>query len=327
MIKFNEILTIDCNKEFEDKALEIFKFQAYNNAIYNEYIFLRKIDIEKVKSIKEIPFLPIGFFKKFKITSSDKHPDEVFASSGTTDNTASLHYVVDASVYKKSLKRCFEYFYGTPKNYCFLALLPHYLERQGSSLVYMVNELMRLSNHPENGFYLNNFNALKEKIEYLDNMNVQTVIFGVSFALLDFARKFKLNLKNAIIMETGGMKGRQKEITRNELHNELKKGLGTKKIHSEYSMTELLSQAYSKGNGIFYTPPWMKILIRDIYDPFSYVEAGKNGGINIIDLANVYSVSFIETRDIGKLTKTGGFEVLGRFDESDIRGCNLLVIN
>ncbi len=324
MLKTEEIFSISNKKVFKEKMLEIFKFQAENNIIYKEYLSLRKVQVNKIKSIQDIPFLPIEFFKKYKIVSSTKHPDAVFTSSGTTSKSTSLHYITNISVYKKSLKKCFEIFYGSAQKYCFLALLPSYLDHKDSSLVFMVNELMKLSKYDKCGFYLNNYDELKNMLFSLEKNNIPVILIGVSFALLDFVEKHPIHLKNCTIMETGGMKGRRTEITRNELHEILKKGFGVRQIHSEYGMTELLSQAYSKGNGEYFAPPWMKVLIRDIYDPLNYLEKGKTGGINIIDLANINSISFIETQDIGKICRNGSFEVLGRLEQSDVRGCNLL---
>lgn len=326
MVKIDEILSLSSGSEFTDACFQIFKFQYQNNVIYNEYIKLRKINIDKIKTIEQIPFLPIEFFRKYKITSSNKHYDEIFASSGTTGSNTSLHYVTDISVYKKSFKKCFTYFYGSPEDFCILALLPGYYERKDSSLIFMVNELMNLSNCIHNGFYLNNYTDLHDKLVELNITKTRILLIGVSFALLDFIEKYKIKLNNCIVMETGGMKGRREEITREDLHKKLKDGFGVNEVHSEYGMTELLSQAYSKGEGNYYTPPWMKILIRDTYDPLSYIETGKSGGINVIDLANINSISFIETQDIGKKNNDGSFEVLGRFDNSDVRGCNLLVM-
>uniref|UniRef100_UPI003567DA85 acyl transferase n=1 Tax=Labilibaculum sp. TaxID=2060723 RepID=UPI003567DA85 len=248
-----------------------------------------------------------------------------FTSSGTTGNLTSRHFVPDLKMYEQSFTKGFEQYYGSVSDYCILALLPSYLEREGSSLIYMMEHLIRDSKHPKSGFYLHNHEELIATIKELKKQNQKILLLGVSFALLDLAEKFQLDLENVIVMETGGMKGRRKEITREELHAFLTKRLGVEKIHSEYGMTELLSQAYSKGDSLFFTPSWMKVLIRDTYDPFSYEKQGRSGGVNVIDLANIHSCSFIETQDLGRIHADGSFEILGRFDHSDIRGCNLLV--
>ncbi|MBI5541298.1 MAG: acyl transferase [Bacteroidia bacterium] len=311
--------------EFENSAIETFCYQAQNNLVYKQYLKLLHIVPDKIKTINEIPFLPVSFFKTHKITTSE-FSEIIFTSSGTTGDEVSKHYVKELSLYKNSFKKCFDLFYQNPTDYCILALLPSYLEREGSSLVYMVNELIKLSNNKDSGFFLDNFSDLNNIIKkYLDSTQ-KVLLLGVSFALLDLVEKFPQQLSyNFIVMETGGMKGRKKEITRRELHEKLSAGFGVSNIHSEYGMTELLSQAYSKGNGKYNCPPWMKVLIRDTSDPFQLIENGKTGGINIIDLANRYSCSFIETQDLGKCYNDGSFEVLGRFDYSQVRGCNLLL--
>ncbi|MGQ1911367.1 LuxE/PaaK family acyltransferase [Marinifilum sp. RC60d5] len=305
--------------------MEIFRYQANNNIVYKEYLLHLKKDVESISKIDEIPFLPIEFFKSHKVISSKDSAKEIFTSSGTTGAFTSRHYVPDVSIYKASFKLGFEQFYGSIKDYCVLALLPSYLEREGSSLIYMMKHLIKDSNHPKSGFYLHNHKELIATISDLKKTNQKIILLGVSFVLLDLAEKYKMDFSNVIIMETGGMKGRRKEITREELHAFLTQRLGVQKIHSEYGMTELLSQAYSKGDSLFFTPKWMKILIRDTYDPFTYEKKGRSGGVNIIDLANIHSCSFIETQDLGKIHPDGSFEILGRFDNSDIRGCNLLV--
>ena len=270
--------------------------------------------------------MPISFFKTHKVTSTQKEPETIFTSSGTTQSTTSKHFVPDIELYEKSFLKAFELFYGMPKDFCILALLPSYLEREGSSLIYMVNSLIEKSGHPHSGFYLHNLEELHQKLKILESKGAKTLLIGVSFALLDLVEQFPSNLTNTTVMETGGMKGRRKELIREELHQILEKGLGVEHIHSEYGMTELLSQGYSKGNGIFETPPWMKIVTRDTEDPLSIQPNGKTGGVNVIDLANLYSCSFIATQDLGKTHPNGTFEVLGRFDDSDIRGCNLMVL-
>ncbi|WP_457609783.1 LuxE/PaaK family acyltransferase [Lutibacter sp.] len=325
-MKRNTFFNIHNANDFARVSLEIFKFQAENNLVYKEFINYLHIDIRDVKSINQIPFLPIQFFKSHKIISSKEKIQQLFLSSGTTGNKQSKHFVTDISVYEKSFKEGFKYFYDSVENYTILALLPSYLEREGSSLIYMVNSFIKNSKKPKSGFYLNNLNELHKSLLELGKNNEKTLLIGVSFALLDLVEKYKFQLKNTIIMETGGMKGRRKELIREELHQILCEGFGVKKIHSEYGMTELLSQAYSKGNGIFECPPWMKILIRDTEDALTLLPNGKSGGINVIDLANINSCSFIATQDLGKTYANNTFEVLGRFDNSDIRGCNLMVM-
>ncbi len=310
-------------KNFEEIALEVFYFQATTNLVYQKYLeFLRK-DFRKIDSIEKIPFLPIEFFKSHKIISGNQNFQTIFYSSGTTNqNFRSSHFVSDISLYEKSFVKSFEKFYGSPQKYLILPLLPSYAEREGSSLIFMMEKFLESQN--EKKFYLYNFEELVEKIE--TSKNEQVLLFGVSFALLDFATKYKISLpKNSIVMETGGMKGRRKELIRKELHEILCSNFKLSQIHSEYGMTELLSQAYSKGEGKFFCPDWMKVKIRNIYSPFEYLSANQNGGINVIDLANLYSCSFIETQDLGKNFEDGSFEVLGRFDNSETRGCNLLV--
>ncbi|MBO0330596.1 LuxE/PaaK family acyltransferase [[Muricauda] lutisoli] len=322
----HRIFTIDSADEFNTLALEIFRFQYGNNSIYRDFCDYLKKSPENVSHYLEIPFLPISFFKTHKVVSTQKEPQTIFTSSGTTQSTTSKHFVPDVTLYEESFFRAFQLFYGKPEEFCVLALLPSYLEREGSSLIYMVNHLIEQSGHPSSGFYLNNLDELHKKLQELEHKGTKTLLIGVSFALLDLAEQFPTSLKNTIVMETGGMKGRRKELIREELHHILKKGLGVEQIHSEYGMTELLSQAYSKGGGTFQTPPWMKIITRDTEDPFTIQPYGKTGGINVIDLANLYSCSFIATQDLGKTYPNETFEVLGRFDDSDIRGCNLMVL-
>jgi len=320
----NAFLSIQTDTDFKELALQVFKHQAENNAIYNQFLKHLNISISSVKNLEDIPFLPIQFFKSHKIVSSTQKEQQIFSSSGTTGSLTSKHYVTDLSIYENSYLKAFTLFYGAIEEYTVLALLPSYLERKGSSLIYMVDDLIKKSKKIESGFYLNNLSDLKDKLIQLDNQGKKILLIGVSFALLDLVEKHQFQLKNTIIMETGGMKGRRKELIRSELHELLKKGFGLKNIHSEYGMTELLSQAYSDGNGVFKTPPWMKIFIRDTEDPFWLLPNNQTGGINIIDLANVNSCSFIATQDLGKVLTNTTFEVLGRFDHSDIRGCNLL---
>jgi len=314
------------DENFEQLALEVFRFQAKNNAVYKQFIELLHIKIDKVNCLNDIPFLPIQFFKTHKIISDNNPVQQTFYSSGTTGMELSKHLVTDLAIYKQSFRKGFNHFYGNIENYTVLALLPNYLERKGSSLVYMVADLIKKSNKKDSGFYLNNLEELSIKLTELDKKGEKTLLIGVSFALLDLIESHQFKLKNTIIMETGGMKGRRKEIVREELHHILKKGFGVEKIHSEYGMTELLSQAYSKGNGLFKTPPWMKIIIRDTEDALTIFPHNKAGGINIIDLANINSCSFIATQDLGKTFDNDTFEIIGRFDNSDIRGCNLMVI-
>lgn len=319
------IFNISNRVDFEKVSIEIFKFQATNNLVYSSFLNYLNIDIKSVNNIYQIPFLPIQFFKSHKILSSQKKIEQIFLSSGTTGMQQSKHYITDIKFYEQSFKKGFNSFYGNIEDYTILALLPSYLERKGSSLIYMVDNLIKDSKKLESGFYLHNLKELANKLISLDKTNQKVLLIGVTYALLDLIELQKFDLKNTIIMETGGMKGQRKEMIREELHQVLCKGFGVKLIHSEYGMTELLSQAYSKGNGIFECPPWMKILIRDTEDPFTFLPNEKSGGINVIDLANINSCSFIATQDLGKTHQNNTFEVLGRFDNSDIRGCNLMV--
>lgn len=322
----NDIFNINSQSQFEEVALNVFKHQFNNNKVYRSFCDLLYKHPSGVNCITDIPFLPIQFFKTHKVISSQTEVQEIFTSSGTTGQVTSKHFVTDIALYEQSFRKGFQHFYGTIEDYVILALLPSYLERDGSSLIYMVNDMIAKSKQPESGFYLHNLEDLNNVIIDLEYQNKKTLLIGVSFALLDFVETYQINLNNTIVMETGGMKGKRKEIIRTELHEQLKKGFGVKTIHSEYGMTELLSQAYSKGNSLFKTPPWMRILTRDTEDALSIQEQGKTGGINIIDLANVNSCAFIATQDLGRVYKDGSFEVLGRFDNSDIRGCNLMAI-
>ena len=326
MIKVDKIFRSLTSRDFSDLALEIFRFQARNNAVYHQFIHHLNIDIATVKTLEDIPFLPIEFFKSYQVVSAKKPFDLLFESSGTTGMTRSKHFVKDKTIYEQSFVAGFKHFFGNPADYNILALLPSYLEQGNSSLVYMTKKLIELTQSNDSDFYLHNQDELAEKIVQLEQQNKKTILLGVSYALLDFTEQFRFNLKNTIVMETGGMKGRKKEMVREELHQTLQKSFGVKSIYSEYGMTELLSQSYSTGKGIFTTPPWQKILIRDTEDPFSYLPTGKTGGINIIDLANIYSCSFIATQDLGKQHTNSNFEIVGRFDQSDVRGCNLLVV-
>ncbi len=310
---------------FEAAAIEVFQYQYENNPVYNEFVRLLSIKPAKVKSVNDIPFLPIEFFKTQKIISNNNPEQKIFESSGTTGIATSRHYVADLALYEKSLLLAFKLFFGDPKQFCILGLLPSYLERDNSSLVYMTDYLIKASAHPLSGFYLDDYKKLNDTIRQLEQQGQKTILLGVTFALLDFAEEFPQPLKNIIIMETGGMKGRREEISREELHTVLCDAFKVNSIFSEYGMTELLSQAYSKGNGVFQSPPWMKIFTRDVNDPFKLIETEQSGAINSIDLANLDSCSFISTSDLGKCSPDGTFEVIGRMDYSDIRGCNLLV--
>ena len=323
MIDIKEIFNIETNKDFEAAALKVFLYQSEHCEVYKQYIGLLGINPLSVKTIEQIPFLPIRFFKSKKIYSTNKHEDVVFTSSGTTGMEVSKHFVADVKIYEESFIKGFEHFYGNPSQYAVLALLPSYLEREGSSLIYMAEHLIRLSSYKESGFFLNNHADMYDNLQNLQKRNIPTVLIGVSFALLDFVENYKINNNQLIVMETGGMKGRRRELPREELHTILKSGFGVADIHSEYGMTELLSQAYSKGGGLFYTPPWMRIVIRNTQNPLSLLTRNVSGGVNIIDLANIYSCSFIETQDLGKSLLNNGFEIQGHFDESLVRGCKL----
>lgn len=312
--------------DFEALALEIFRYQAAHCAPYNRFLSLLEKSPHSISSIHEIPFLPIEFFKSERVIAHGLVEEMVFTSSGTTGMQSSKHLVADLSLYQESFRRAFEIFYGPASEWAILALLPSYLERNGSSLVYMCDHLIQNANADISGFFLHDFNGLKTKLAHAKSLGQKTMLIGVTFALLDFVESHALSFPDLVIIETGGMKGRRQELTRAEVHDILKSAFGVSSIHSEYGMTELLSQAYSPGNGIFNCPPWMRVLIRDTEDPFSYVKSGQSGGINIIDLANVNSCSFIATQDLGKKFSDGSFEVLGRFDHSDVRGCNLMAL-
>ena len=322
----NAVFNIQNQSDFKTCALQVFRHQFKNNAIYRSFCDLLYIHSSDVKEIEEIPFLPIQFFKSHAVLSSTQAVKETFTSSGTTGSSVSKHMVTDLSWYTKSYTKGFEYFYGPIEEYTVLGLLPNYLERDGSSLIYMVDDFIKKPNKPSSGFYLNNLTELSKTLIALDKKGEKVLLIGVTFALLDLIERQQFKLQNTIIMETGGMKGRRKEIIRNELHEILCAGFGVSKIHSEYGMTELLSQGYSSGDGVFDCPPWMKILARDTEDALTMVGTNKTGGLNVIDLANYNSCSFIATQDLGKVDNNGRFEVLGRFDHSDIRGCNLMVM-
>src|SRR5690606_8019513 len=325
MSLINKIFNIASNEEFSAIALKIFQIQYDQNKLYQNFCNLLKVQPHQVNSIEKIPFLPIEFFKTQKVVTGNFIPEQVFLSSGTTGQNQSKHYVKELSVYEDSFYKGFQHFYGNIHDYCILALLPSYMEREGSSLIYMMENLIERSEHPLSGFYLDEYDQLIQHLKTLKEQKQKTLLIGVSFALLDLAEKFQVDLSHVIIMETGGMKGRRKELTREELHRAYKHSFNAGKIHSEYGMTELLSQAYSKGDGVYQTPSWMKILIRDVNDPLLLLPEGKTGGVNIIDLANIYSCAFIATQDLGKKNNENSFEILGRFDNSDLRGCNLLI--
>jgi hypothetical protein len=319
----NAIFVVRTNNEFNDLALEIFRFQSSANPVYKQYIQSLRIDAGVIDHYSKIPFLPIGFFKQHRVYCAGHEPEVAFLSSGTTGPQASRHFVADLSLYEASFLNSFRLFYGNPEQFRIMALLPSYRDRKGSSLIYMAEQLIRKSRFPDSGFY--NPDS-KDLAGMLNSRGQKTILLGVSFALLDLIENYEIRNPELIVMETGGMKGKRKEMVREELHKILMQGFGATTIHSEYGMTELLSQAYSKGEGRFRTPPWMKILIRDINDPLTLINHNITGGINVIDLANIYSCSFIATEDLGKSHSDGSFEVLGRFDASDIRGCNLLVV-
>ena len=319
----NQIFNINSEQDFEKLALELFDFQMDKNPIYSAYAAMI-LKGEDPRNIYEIPFLPIEFFKTQQLICNGQKIEEIFLSSGTTGDQ-SRHLVSDLSIYQKSFSKSFELFYGEITDYCILSLLPNYRQREGSSLIYMVDELINESKHEKSGFYLNDYEGLSDTINELERKKQKTILIGVSYALLDLAKNFPQMLDYTIIIETGGTKGKRKEFVKEEIHKILKNSFSLQYIHSEYGMTELLSQSYSNGRGIFKSPPWKKILIRDTNDPLSLIGENKAGGINIIDLANIYSCPFIATQDLGKSYDDGSFSVLGRFDNSDVRGCNLMV--
>lgn len=321
----SQIFSISSEQAFEEMALQVFKHQAKHCSVYSDYISHLKVDPDQINDYLKIPFLPISFFKTHVILSTQDAPEITFTSSGTTGQTTSRHLVSDVSIYEKSFNLAFEQFYGHAADCCILALLPSYLEREGSSLIYMVDDLLKQSQHPFSGYFLHDLDRLYQALQLLKAQGQKTILIGVTYALLDFVEQYSIDFPSLMVMETGGMKGKRKEMIRNELHETLAKGFNVKQIHSEYGMTELLSQAYSTGEGVFSCPPWMKILLRDTTDPLSLLTGKQSGGINVIDLANINSCAFIATQDLGKLYPNGNFEVLGRFDNADIRGCNLLV--
>nr|WP_036679560.1 acyltransferase [Daejeonella oryzae] len=321
----DRLFSISNNEQFGQLALEVFKFQAVHCQIYSDFVKNLGINPEEIHSVSEIPFLPIEFFKTHTILSNLEQIECTFSSSGTTGSVQSNHHVTNLSIYRNSYLKAFESFYGNIEEYVILALLPSYQEREGSSLIFMVDDLIQQSGHPKSGYFLYDHQKLAETLFEFKSTRTRTLLIGVTYALLDFAESHYLEFPELIVMETGGMKGKRKEMIREELHEILCNGFGVPSIHSEYGMTELLSQAYSKGGGIFHCPPWMQVLVRDTNDPLELLKYEQTGGINIIDLANLNSCSFIATQDLGKLLPDGTFEILGRFDNSDIRGCNLLV--
>lgn len=322
------IFTIKDETTFNEVALAIFQYQAINNEVYRQYLSLLNIDTSTIQHYLDIPFLPIEFFKNNIILSSTIKNSPIqftFKSSGTTGENTSSHHILDIELYKESFTKGFELFFGDIKKWNILALLPSYLERENSSLVYMVNELMKISNKDANQFYLYNHEQLYSKLNELELKNEVSILIGVSYALLDFAENYQPHLKHTIVMETGGMKGKREEITKQAMHDILKKSFNISHIHAEYGMTELLSQAYSKGNGVYVCPPWMKVICKELNDPFQIASYNQTGRINVIDLANLYSCSFIETADMGKVAQDGTFEILGRIENAIMRGCNLLI--
>lgn len=325
MMTRQQVFEIKTEQDFNKAAIEVFHYQAQHIPIYRDYINALRIDTQSINNYKRIPFLPIQFFKSHQVLAEDLSSEITFSSSGTTGMINSSHHVPDLQWYTDSFRKAFQLFYGNVQDIAILALLPSYLEREGSSLIYMVDDLIQASNQSESNYFLYNHQELYDSLLQLQKKRTKTILIGVTYALLDFVEQYKLEFPELIVMETGGMKGKRKEMVREELHQQLKTGFGVPNIHSEYGMTELLSQAYSYGDGLFQAPPWMKILIRDTNDPLTLLEAKKTGAINVIDLANYHSCSFIATQDLGKIHPNQAFEILGRFDNSDIRGCNLLV--
>lgn len=325
METFEQQLYTVNDQSFNDIALKLFQFQARSNPVYSAYIRYLGINPDKIRSVDHIPFLPIAFFKNQEVKTGTWCPETTFTSSGTTGTVVSRHPVKDLRFYLEHAEKCFEFFFGRLTDYHFLALLPSYLERKDSSLVAMIDHFITQSQSPYSGFYLHNTGKLLEDLEKLRRDSRKTILWGVSFALLDLAEQYSPDLSHCLIVETGGMKGRRKEIVRNELHSLLCRHFRVNSIYSEYGMTELFSQAYTRGGNTFFCPPWMKVLGRDMTDPLQKGLQNETAGLNIIDLANWHSISFIETADIGKVFTDGSFEVLGRMDNSDVRGCNLMV--
>ena len=321
-----QVFSISDAAAFKTAAMAVYCFQYHNNPVYQKYCNLLQKTPQSITDLTQIPFLPISFFKTHQVTAGSFKPAVVFESSGTTGTIPSRHLVKTKEIYEKSFQKGFERFYGDPQDYCILGLLPSYLERGSSSLVYMVNDLILESGHPQSGFYLYDFEKLAQTLKELEAKGQKTLLIGVTYALLDFAEQFGFPLQHTLVMETGGMKGRKKEIVRDEVHTILKDAFQLTEVHSEYGMTELLSQAYAKKDGVFLTPPWMQVLLREEDDPLHLAPNNRNGGINVIDLANIYSCAFIATEDSGRLHPEGGFTVLGRFDHAEVRGCSLLAL-
>lgn len=324
-ISKEEIFGIRSFDQFELLALNVFRKQAIENPVFNHYLSYLDCKPAHIKKIDEIPFLPIEFFKTQKVLADGLESEIIFTSSGTTGMQQSKHYVSDLTYYERSYRQAFNFFYGDIKDMAVVALLPSYLERDGSSLIYMVDDLIKQANPVYSGYFLHNHHDLQQRLNELHSKAIPTLLIGVTYALLDFVDKYPIQFPDLIVMETGGMKGKRKEMVREELHEVLCHGFGVENIHSEYGMTELLSQAYSKGKGAFFCPPWMKVLVRDVNDPLTILPTNRSGGINVIDLANLHSCSFIATQDLGMVNSDGSFTIIGRFDQSDIRGCNLLV--
>jgi phenylacetate-coenzyme A ligase PaaK-like adenylate-forming protein len=324
-VSLQQIFNISTPEEFNEVAVGLFHYQHQHNPVYRSFAERIVPDVGKVKHHLDIPFLPISLFKTHAITTGEFEAEAVFTSSGTTGTERSRHFVKDTGIYRQSFLKAFGHFLGDPGKYVILALLPSYLEQEGSSLVFMVRELIQATRQPASGFYLNDYAKLAAMLEQLKREKRKVILFGVTYALLDLAEQYPLNFPEMVVIETGGMKGRRKELVREALHGILKNAFGIKQVYSEYGMTELLSQAYATGEGFFKTPPWMKVLIRDPNDPLCLLPSERTGGINVIDLANVYSCGFIATLDLGRVFPDGSFEVLGRFDHSDVRGCNLLI--
>jgi len=319
-----DIFTVT-EEKFDEIALAIFRYQAANVPVYRDYCRAVKCIPQDVHNWEDIPFLPISFFKTHSVLAEGLVAKEIFESSGTTGAVSSRHYVADALLYTQSFNTTFTSFYGSVQDYVVLALLPSYLERGNSSLVYMVDSLIKQSGRMESGFYLHNHHELYAQLQHLKNRNAKVLLIGVTYALLDFSEAYKLDFPELMVMETGGMKGRRKEMVREEVHAQLKAAFGVQQIHSEYGMTELLSQAYSSGDGLFKTSAWMKIVLRDLYDPRQLLIGAQTGAVNVIDLANVFSCSFIETGDVARVQNDGCFEIVGRADHAELRGCNLMV--
>jgi len=324
---WQEIANHPSGSDFERIALQLFHLQAVYNPVYAQFLEHLRVAPPQVHSVEEIPYLPVELFRSHRVQTGNYEPELVFSSSSTSSSTPSVHLVRDGALYKHAFTRGFRQFYGSPEDWCVIGLLPSYLEREGSSLIFMVNELIRLSGHEKSGFYLHNQEELARTLLDNEEQGVRTLLIGVTFALLDFAECFPCPLRHTTIMETGGMKGRREEMTREEVHLNLRAAFQLEgEVHSEYGMTELMSQAYSTGDGRFRCPPWMKVLIRESTDPLEVKHAPARGGINVIDLMNLDSCAFLATGDIGRTFDDGSFTVEGRFDRADVRGCNLMVL-